>query len=156
MQPMIQSPFTSLSDVFYNQTDTANSSNQAVSDLIARTNPYAINKSMPLNRGMSRTLGPSMQQQGTAMATRAAAPIRQGIGDQLANAQWGLQKANANEAFGAQQLSNLYRAHNLNNDPTPGFVQQRYAQQMMPIAGNAMQQFGGINPLASLFSMFGG
>lgn len=156
MQPMINSPFTSLSDVFYDPTAMGTSANQAASDISARTNPYMLNKHQGLNRGLARGLGPSMQQQGTAYAMRQAAPIQSQLQDQIGNSQWQLQKANANEGFGAQSLSNLFRAQNLNNDPTPGFVQQQYARQMMPFAGSMIGQIGGVNPLSQLFSMFGG
>ncbi len=156
MQPMINSPFTSLADVFYDPTAMGTSANQAASDISARTNPYMLNKNQPLNRGMARGLGPSMQQQGTAYAMRQAAPVQSRLQDQIGNSQWQLQKANANEGFGAQSLSNLFRAQNLNNDPTPGFVQQQYARQMMPFVGGMMSQVGGVNPLSQLFSMFGG
>lgn len=156
MTPQVNSPFTSLSDVFYTPTNTASAGNQAANDIVARSNPYLINKAMGLNRGVSRGMWPSFQQQGTAMAARAAAPVRASMSDELNNAQYALQRQQANEGFGTQMLSNIFRNTNLNNDPTPGLLQQQYGMNMAPVAGQLFGQLGGGNPLQQLFSMFGG
>lgn len=156
MQVETNSPFNMLAGHFFSPTLTQGAGNQQVSDLVQKTNPYLINKSQPLNRGRSRGLWPSFQQQGTAQAAMRAAPLQQQMGDQLANAQFDLQRAQANEGFQQQNLSNSLRAMNLNNDPGPQLAQFQYNQAMMPMAGQFMQQMGGVNPLANLFSMFGG
>ena len=156
MTPQVNSPFTPLSDVFYTPTNTASAGNQAANDIVARSNPYLINKAMGLNRGVSRGMWPSFQQQGTAMAARAAAPVRASMSDELNNAQYALQRQQANEGFGTQMLSNIFRNTNLNNDPTPGLLQQQYGMSMAPVAGQLFGQLGGGNPLQQLFSMFGG
>jgi len=111
---------------------------------------------MGLNRGVSRGMWPSFQQQGTAMAARSAAPVRAAMSDDLNNAQYALQKQQANEGFGQQMLSNIFRGTNLNNDPQPGQLAAQYGMRMAPVAGGLFQQLGGTNPLSQLFSMFGG
>jgi len=156
--PMLEtnSPFTSLASHLYSPTLTQSAGNQQVSDLVARTNPYLVNKAQPLNRGRSRGMWPSFQQQGTAQAAMRAAPLQQQMGDQLANAQFDLQKSQANEGFNQQMLSNTLRNINMNNDPSLQLAQYQYGKAMTPMAGQFMQQMTGTNPLANLFSMFGG
>jgi hypothetical protein len=155
-EPQVNSPFTSLADVFYNPTNTSSAGSQGAASVIANSNPYLINKQHGLNRGTSRGMWPSFQQQGTAMAARSAAPVRAAMSDDLNNAQYALQKQQANEGFGQQMLSNIFRGTNLNNDPQPGQLAAQYGMRMAPVAGGLFQQLGGTNPLSQLFSMFGG
>lgn len=101
----LQSPFTSLSDSLFAPSTTARNSGAAVNQFAAASDPYASLRSGS-QTGLARNLFDALSGGGAMAGAQAAAPIRQRLNDQQANADWNLQKQQANGAF-ANQAFNL-------------------------------------------------
>ena len=137
----IQSPFAQLGMNMFSPSMTAQASAGQLSDIAGKFNPYMIGKAQLGNSGTTRNVFGVASNQGMGDALRHAAPVQQQMGDEQANAQWQLQRANANEGFTNNMLSRLYRNYLAQNDPNIAISQQATALQYGPQMLSMLGQF---------------
>jgi len=135
------SPFEQLKKALFSGESTGRATSKSLSDIQAASDAYGIGSHMPTNRGVSRNIFEMTSGAGVADAARRAAPISQGMQDSQANAEWGLQRSNANEGFANNMLGNLVQNYQTNTDPRPqadirGAFFKNIFPQMTGLLGN--------------------
>lgn len=131
----VNSPFAPLPTSILSPSQTGGASANAVSQITAATNPFGQMRRQQPGQGTGRNVFDLMAQSGASRAAKQAAPIRQEMSDSQANAEWALQRSNANESFANGLLSRLFENQ-----------QTTYRNPMQTLG-----QLGGILNLSDLF-----
>lgn len=110
-----QSPYSKLSDSLFGQQAMARGRAGASSQAAGAAD---VNRLMrPQGGGTTRNLFDATNGLGAAAANRSVAPLAQRISDSQTNAEWLLNKQNANEQFGNAMFGRLANNWASNNDP---------------------------------------